>query len=782
MIQSITRKNTLYYQASLVVIMLALISVIFYFWRLGFLDGSKSKDLHRANFLLESIEQKNPIKEIKKLVLDENNKLALSSLDSLEKELTEIDKLLSEDGFDQVRDEHQQIKSNVASLVSFTKSDKVVEIFHDKVQKFYDYVKLNNWRTLTRSSNRILTMTGGYINKSRFDSFIKKIENEVALMQKVTKDSILTRAEKSEILSRLDQFDIELKMLKRYSKQKDEFLGMIKGYSQTLNAWIVKVSPEISVQKLKLEHMGKYFIMNLFGVLGLSILLFAGGFYYNRKQAAINRLSFEKFIKDYVSENLIKGKMLSLSNFSESFKDYSVDTQNYIEKRMNFGAIFGQALPFASMLLDNNLRLIWANSQFCEDWEVSSDNLKKSNITWDYLIKFTNLKDNDPIIEAVRNNVAGIYQIKLQLKESANPIPFEMYVSPVKQDNETKVMAFFYPLDSLEETINDQAKSIINPVNRLLTSMTTKSLSFEEFEKLEADFKQAQIPSVYNSFKTYLNENENQKERLFDEIEVLNSRMNEYEELIETIESKNGLNLEILSDFNKGLKTFKTNIIDVIEKSNELNSSNSSQAKILLNAVHKLEELYDKYQSIRNLSEMSLTSITKMNHFKDELKMLRSYIDESKARLSHSIGQMVHVKNKIENHEVKLKFSQGFSKLNEDFLKFNSDLKNLEKEIISIEVLMSKNEMLINSFNQELQSLDIDSKNFEIADIKNQTKSAHLEFNFEQNQEEIIESMHIMFTRLKESKAHYNSLESHIHTRSGYQGFLSKSDPGQIQQ
>lgn len=779
MIQSITKKNTLYYQASLVVIMLVLTSVITYFWGLGFLDGSKSKDLHKVNFILESVQSKKPIKTIKKLVLNENNKIALSNLDILERDLKNINNTVNDSEFSLLSDELQQIKSNVASLISFTKTDKVIEIFNDRVKSFIEYVSNNNWRTLTRSSKRVLTRSSGYLNKNKLNSFIKGVETEVALMKKATIESILTDPEKKEILKKLKGFDVELNMLKRYEVKKKKFMGMAKGYSQTLNAWVKKVSPEISVQKLKLEHMGKYFILSLFGILGVSALLFIGGFVYNRRQRNNNRQKFESFIKEYVSDNLVRGKMLNLNDFSDSFKDYSSDTQKYIDKRMSFGQVFQEALPFSSMLLDESLKLEWANSHFCNDWSLDKDNIKNSNLSWDYLIKFTNLKDNDPVIEAVRNNVAGIYQVKIKQDHSEESIPFEMYVSPVRSSGETKVMVFFYPLSSLEDTINDQAKSIVDPVSRLLKEVTLRPSSLSFIDKYEGDFKQAKISNLFSSFKIFFKENDEQKERLFDEIEVLNNKMNEYEDLLTNLEHENNSVKASLDSFQNGFKKFKSSIINSFQMQSDQTEDFVVSKNIASNSLYRLENLNDRYSDITDLSQLSINSIMKMSEFKTGLKDIRSKLEESKARLSHSIGQMVHVKNKIQSNDVKLKFSNAYSKLNDEFSIFNEDLRSLEKEVLSLEVLMSKNDMLVGSFQSRLGEFDTEQESFELSQMKINLSSLDKNYDFSSSQDEVIENLKAVFGNYKDSKTHSLEIDSYLASRSNYSGFLANNDHGQ---
>ena len=140
----------------------------------------------------------------------------------------------------------------------------------------------------------------------------------------------------------------------------------------------------------------------------------------------------------------------------------------YFEKRMSFGSIFQEALPLSAILLDKNLKVIWANNQFCDDWCISEEEIKKDYMSWDFLNKLTNIGNDDPVLEALKYNVAGIYQVKIKANDEAEVRPFEMFVSPTSYQGETRVMLFFYDLTNLEQTIQEQAKGILNPVKSSL--------------------------------------------------------------------------------------------------------------------------------------------------------------------------------------------------------------------------------------------------------------------------------------------------------------------------
>jgi len=244
--------------------MVATLGTIFYFWKLGFIDGSRNKDLHKVNYILEQIESKNPVKEIKTTVYNENPKLAISKVESLEADLEKINRMVDDKDFSDIKKESQDVKTSIANLISFSKTGKVISVFNDKLSKFNTYVENQKWRTLTRTSNRILNLTTGHINRKELSGLIKTIEKDFSYMVKVTENSILPSPDKSEILSRISNLEVETNMLKKYLEERSFFYGVINSYKKNLSEWVTKISPELSYQKIQVEQMGRYYIMGLF--------------------------------------------------------------------------------------------------------------------------------------------------------------------------------------------------------------------------------------------------------------------------------------------------------------------------------------------------------------------------------------------------------------------------------------------------------------------------------------------------------------------------------------
>src|SRR5690606_34183929 len=121
---------------------------------------------------------------------------------------------------------------------SFPKTNKVFSVFNDKLQNFYTFVKENNWRTLTRVSERVLSVSQGYVNKNKLSNVISDIEKDLSYMEKVTENSILSRADKSEIASRIQNLRVETKMLSEYVTKRTAFYKEIKNLDEEFAKWM----------------------------------------------------------------------------------------------------------------------------------------------------------------------------------------------------------------------------------------------------------------------------------------------------------------------------------------------------------------------------------------------------------------------------------------------------------------------------------------------------------------------------------------------------------------
>src|SRR5690606_15681851 len=124
---------------------------------------------------------------------------------------------------------------------------------------------------------------------------------------------------------------------------------------------------------------------------------------------------------------------------------------------------------------------------------------------------FTNLGEDDPVMLALKEGIAGIYQIQIKTKKEAESLPYEMYVSPVDYADQKRIMIFLYPLRSVEESLQQQSRAIVGPVLKTLDAIEAREFDGEIQERLSAQFNIAGIDSTFMNFSRF---NDNLTDRL----------------------------------------------------------------------------------------------------------------------------------------------------------------------------------------------------------------------------------------------------------------------------
>lgn len=749
MIERISKKLTRFYQVSLILIMFCTLGTILYFWKLGIVDGSRSKDLHEASFILETYESKNILKEIKSLISNENPKIAIQKTKNIEEDFEKINNQVEVAEYDSLNKDIQNLKVSAAKIISYSKMSKVINVFNLKMNKFYGYVKDNKWRILTRMSDRVFSQTNGHINKNKLHRLVKNVNRDFESMVKITEKSILSRKDKSEIVSRVSNLQVEMKMLKKYANERQSFYQLHKKLNVSMNKWFKAVAPEITLQKLKIERIGRLYVMGLLGILLLTTTCFFVSFLFNKYFFRKAQGEIEDEIEKFVSNVILASKDLNSDEYSEVFRSYGRKMSTYFNKRMSFGTIFQDALPLSSILLDKNLKVLWANKHFCNDWEISEEEVNKDYMSWDFLNKLTNIGNDDPVLEALKHDVAGIYQVQVKPNDDSAARPFEMFVSPVKFQGESRIMIFFYDLTNLEQTIQDQARSLISPIDKSLSLMNAGK--FTPDKELAKEFNIAGINDTYGQFVSLNEKMENTENNLLDEIEILHNEIYRYEEQKTVIFDNIAHSLQNNKLNVAALKTFKENVIELITMSRSLDRLTVKGHELVNANINAIKTSMAKVNSIKSITEEIVDTLPGFNSLKDQIRESKSSLFESKSKLSHELNQLSKVMKKSSDYA---QLERYLSKVGETFEHLSSSSEELDKRVCSLELLMSKAQIVLSSSTSKLEKVSTDFENQQLQISEAEIKTMKKNFmnsveNFDTYEQEIVQSLQQIFKSTK---------------------------------
>lgn len=660
----------------------------YYSWSMGASDFNRISSIYKANTFFDELAKGEEIKSIRSDVTSDGIRKAFKKMENLYKKVEKVNLQVDSEEFENFTKSFEVAKSEMLKLVSYPEVSSIIGVLNRKISDFNNFVSENNWRTLTRMSKRLKAKTSSaaqdspqfyhYKKLSYTYKFIRTYETK---MKAITLGSILSPLNKNQVVEKIDSFDTEMKMLDGFLNSYGTLTNSISAFEKSYHKWIANVRPELAEMRLNVESTSRSFYLGI-GVFAAFVFLFGLiGIKVHNESVKANMRVLEDNMLRIVRDGLIpfrsKTKIVGTQKFQDELERY----KDYFHKRMSFGAIFQEAVPFPAILLDSNLNLVWANKLFYEDWKVKNVNDSENIVTWDYLQKFTNLGEDDPVFSAINQGLAGIYQIQLKLEDSKESIPYEMYVTPVSYLEQKRVMIFFYPLRSLEETITHQRKSMIGPVMRTLDALMCNSFNENFIERIETDYEAAGMPQVFEKFISYNQKHETDKEVLVNEIEMLNSNLMKSEEAFENLSKKIESIATSQSGQRESFSTLKNSLIEIVGIKHNLRT-------IFSDVIENMSFILDSKDKL-------VKDVDSLNHILSETKKVISAINDDKEKIKKFKIDLEDLKFSLKKKCAYLDRSSGQSLMKDIFPEIDITLDKFVKTIGHLDITMSKANMIM---------------------------------------------------------------------------------------
>ena len=215
-------------------------------------------------------------------------------------------------------------------------------------------------------------------------------------------------------------------------------------------------------------------VVFLFSVLMASWLLIN-----ERNQKSHMQNVWENNFLVLLNNTFMKGNNSVSPIFSSSFNATFHQIYNYVLKKMQYGQMFQETIPFPTILIDSNLQVRWFNQSLIGEWQLENFIRDRESLSWEHFSQLTNMSANDPVIDVIKNQHAGIFKLQVKPIESDRAVPYQMYVTPYQIAEEKLCLLFFYPLLSLEETIEMQTQSVVSPVRNTLLALIANNYNRE---------------------------------------------------------------------------------------------------------------------------------------------------------------------------------------------------------------------------------------------------------------------------------------------------------------
>lgn len=696
---NILGKITHYYYLTILCIFSAIITFgIYFYWSNGPVNIENINNIFNASSKIEQIRNSKGLKPVLSLVKKYKVRPAIKKLEKLNIQTKSFGSDFDIQTYEDFQNEMKTVKKRLYTLLSYPEINSVFIVLLKKISKFENFVISKNWKTLTRISKR--TRTKIAIGKStihsarRMNKLVVSTTKDINMMASLTKSSILSKADKDQVLTKLDALKVEVNMLGKYLKSVTKFNRDFKLSNSSFDIWVNELAPYISLKKIDFERHSQNFLFALVIFLSLSLLSILLGLYIFKSERSKNKNRMEDLILDVVKDTLVPLEANLKHEMSEEFTKNLEKFREYLHKRMSFGSIFQDAMPFASILLDSNLNMVWSNSIFCETWGITSTEAAEGNITWDYIGQYTNLGVTDPILCALEDQIGGIYQIQFKRKTGEGTIPYEMYVSPVSYAKQNRVMIIFYPLRGAEETLKNQTQSLVGPISRTLDAFSTGQFDEEFIQKVQKDFDIANIENVFEKFTVLDKLQKEERDSFTFTINQLESDNQDFRKALSDITLINDEEKELHNITKNHFVGTKNSIVDSMGLKQELEelllaSLNNNDISID-HETRSLSLLKNAYFHIDKLSQ----SMNKANETQKELQEVKNSLAQVRSRIVSGIDTV----------RAKKQTDYTMSKLQDDFLEFEKFMRTFSKIVINLDANLNHSNMSEGEFN----ALDIE--------------------------------------------------------------------------
>lgn len=752
-----------YYVTVLVAITCLFAYGVKHYWDIGLLNVDFVSNLYDGTSKVKAVKERNDVDEIKKFVDGDRIKDANRIFARLESDIKDLKTIKATEGNENF-DEH--LKTVKQSLIAFQSGPELTTILNNlnsKVSNFETFVTEKKWPTLTKMSvnlrmrlNPSRLMNGGLFNFERTQNLALSVNNDLEAMTNFTEASGLPADIKVAIVNRIKTLKNEAANLQSYLEAHTKFNRTYKEFAAAYASWFKMVEPEIAYKKIQFEKSSQTVIYSLIGVFsGLIAFVVLGFVIYNFSAKHVTTKT-EKLVIDTIKDGLLPIESKQITDFSPDFHVEFDKYREYAHKRMAFGSIFQEAMPFASILLDSNLNMVWGNSHFYDQWQLQNFKEDDDSLTWDFLQRFTDLEDNSSVMSALRMSTSGVYKIQVKSNTMAKAMPYEMYVSPVDYSNQKRIMVIFYPRVEAEMHLNAQKEAITGPIIAALELQLEEKMTTELKNELRVKAEQAGASELYSKLSQYIEKSESIRDELNNEIDSLETKMAEQRMI--TVDMRKSLvsSFETTKASTDKFNLFKVSVSTLLDSRDQL----EEQVKFAMNSTREIFKDQGRIISVAEKAEKNvddyIKSLKTITVLKSDFKELKSNVEDFKLRIIQVLDQLLIFQGHENDSQ---RIDQFLGQVKVEMKGFEKILNNFGEVVTQLDITVTKVDMMVESRERtDLESIkarmdsvknNLENVQFSVAKI---TQAAH------SKDEEMINSLKVLVTNLKSEMRRINDM------------------------
>ncbi len=734
-----------------------------YYWDIGLLNIDYISTLYDGTSKIKAVKERNDLDELKKFIDGDRIKEANKLFARLENDIKELKSIKGIDEKSLFDEKTRVIKQSLITFQSSPELSTIINNLNSKVSVFEEFVIEKQWPTLSKMTTNLRLkispsrlMVGGMYSFERTQNLVLSVNNDLEAITNFTEASGLQPDIKVAIINRMKGIKNEAQNLSAYIESHMKFNREFKEFSAGFSAWFKQIEPEIAFKKIQFEKSSQTIFYSIIIAFTVLITLMLLGIVFNSyaKKYSINKT--EKLILDSIKEGLLPIESKQIEKFSPNFMTEFNKYREYVHKRMAFGSIFQEAMPFASILLDSNLNMVWGNSHFYEQWQLQNFKEDDESLSWDFLQRFTNLEDNSSILSALRMSTPGTYKILVKTNTMAEALPYEMFVSPVDYSNQKRIMVIFYPMSEAEKLLKTQKIAMTTPLLNTLELQINEKMSTAQFHELRLEAEKAGVGELFLKFNQYVEKNETIKDELNREIENYELKTNEYREMTSEMRKSLVSSFETQKASIEKYTQFKSSVSLVLDSREQL----EEQFKFVLGSSREMMKDQAKIFSVAERAEKSvdeyIKSLKKITILKGEFKDLKNNVEDFKSRIVQVLDQLLI----FQSHENDTqRIDQFLGKIKIEMKGFEKVLQSFNEVVTQLDVTVTKVDMMVES----REVIDLESVKYRIENIKNnleniQFSASKISQSAHSKDDEMINSLKSLVMNLKTEMKRINEM------------------------
>ncbi len=752
-----------YYVTVLVAITALFAYGVKHYWDTGLLNIDYVSNLYDGTSKVKAVKERNDVEELKKFVDGDRIKDANKVFSRLETDVKDLKSIKSTDDKSNFDEHLRQVKSSLVAFQSAPELTTILTNLNSKVSNFENFVTEKKWPTLTRMSINLrmrLTpsrlMNGGLYNFDRTQNLAQSVNNDLEAMTNFTEASGLPVDIKAAIVNRIKTLKNEAANLDSYVESHTKFNRLYKEFSGSYAAWFKMVEPEIALKKIQFEKSSQtvfYSLIAVFAGLVASVVLGFAIYNFSAKHASGKT---EKLVIDTIKDGLLPVESKQIAEFSPEFNLEFDKYRDYAHKRMAFGSIFQEAVPFATILLDSNLNMVWGNSHFYEEWQLQNFKEDEDSLTWDFLQRFTNLEDNSSILSALRMSTPGKYKIQVKSNTMAKAMPYEMHVSPVEYSGQKRIMVIFYPMVEAQQNLDAQKSAITAPIMKALELQIEEKMTTEARNELRVAAEKAGVSELYSKLNQYIEKAESIHDELNREIEALETLTAEHRNTAGEMRKSLVASFETQRASMDRYGQFKTAVATVIDSRDQL----EEQFKYAMNSSRELFKDQNRIFSVAEKAEKNvddyIKSLKTITTLKSEFKDLKVSVDDFKGRIVQVLDQLLI----FQSHENDTqRVDQFLGKIKIEMKGFEKVLQSFGEVVTQLDVTVTKVDMMVES----REKVDLDGIRYRMESIKNNLENVQFSASkiaqaSHSKDDEMINTLKILISNMKSEMKRINDM------------------------